>query len=137
MTTPRLTAAVPVLPVRDVRHAADFYVAQLGFTLAYADGGYAVLVRNGVEVHLWAATDDAWQQPGRKNPVVSGAESFLAGTGSCRIRVDGIELLHEACRAAGIVHPNGRLANKPYGLTEFAVLDGDGNLLTFFAPIAA
>ena len=33
--------------------------------------------------------------------------------------------------AAGIVHPNGALADKPWGTREFAILDPDGNLLTF------
>jgi hypothetical protein len=33
--------------------------------------------------------------------------------------------------ASGIVHPNGALQQQPWGFKEFAVLDGDGNLIKF------
>jgi catechol 2,3-dioxygenase-like lactoylglutathione lyase family enzyme len=132
MDEPRLSAAVPVLPVRDIARAAEFWRARLGFAVVHADGGYAVLARDAVEIHLWAARDEGWvDRPGR--PVVSGAETFLAGTASCRVRAAAIAALYEEMRAAEVVHPNGPLSDKPYGLTEFAVLDLDGNLVTFFA----
>ncbi|MGF1553079.1 MAG: hypothetical protein ACFBWO_11370 [Paracoccaceae bacterium] len=38
----------------------------------------------------------------------------------------------EALAAIGAMHPNGPLADKPRSLTGCAVLDLDGNLLTFF-----
>jgi uncharacterized glyoxalase superfamily protein PhnB len=49
-----------------------------------------------------------------------------------RIRVEGIDELYEHCRARGIIHPSAPLQEKPWGAREFAVVDGDGNLLTFF-----
>jgi uncharacterized glyoxalase superfamily protein PhnB len=49
-----------------------------------------------------------------------------------RIRVEGIDELYERCRVEQIVHPNAPLEEKPWGAREFAVVDGDGNLLTFF-----
>jgi hypothetical protein len=49
-----------------------------------------------------------------------------------RIRVEGIDELYERCRAEEIVHPNASLEEKPWGAREFADVDGDGNLLTFF-----
>jgi hypothetical protein len=48
------------------------------------------------------------------------------------IPVTGIDELYEHCRARSIVHPSGSLEEKPWGAREFAVLDGDGNQLTFF-----
>jgi catechol 2,3-dioxygenase-like lactoylglutathione lyase family enzyme len=130
-----MIAAVPVLPVADIANASAFYRKKLGFTIDHAGEGYAVLQRDGIEVHLWAATDRRWQARAGNPPIVSGAETFLAGTASCRVRVTGIAALYAACRGADIGHPNGPLADKPYGLREFAVLDLDGNLITFFVPI--
>lgn len=130
-----LQSAVPVLPVRDTTRAVTFYVDRLGFTLRHQDDGYAVLARDRIEIHLWAATDERWQDRRGDNPVVSGAETFLSGTASCRILVSRIEELCEAYRLAGVLHPNGPLTDKPYGLREFAVLDLDGNLITLFEPL--
>lgn len=134
----RVLGAVPVLPVAEIKPAARFYVRRLGFESVYVDTGYGIVARDGVELHLWAATDKGWRarlsRPGGA-PIESGAESFLAGTASCRLRVEGIAALHARAEADGIVHPNGPLADKPWGLREFAVLDPDGNLVTFFEPV--
>ena len=43
----------------------------------------------------------------------------------------GIDALYEEMTAAGVVHPNGSLQEQPWGMREFAVLDGDGNLIKF------
>jgi catechol 2,3-dioxygenase-like lactoylglutathione lyase family enzyme len=126
--------AVPVLPVADTAAAVAFYVDRLGFRVRQRDAGHAVLARDAVELRLWAARDQSWRERRGWPPVETGAESFLAGTASCRIGVDAIEALHEACTRAGIVHPNAPLAERPWGLVEFAVLDPDGNLITFFRP---
>lgn len=128
--------AIPVLPVSDCRRLAAFYADKVGFTIAHAADDYAVLERDRIELHLWAATDESWKQRPPGKPIDSGAESFLAGTASCRVLVDDIAKLYEAMNSAGIVHPNGHLADKDYGLTEFAILDPDNNLVTFFAPTA-
>ena len=133
---PTFKSAIPVLPVSDTRRLAAFYADKIGFTVAHADDDYAVLERDRIELHLWAAKDESWRQRPPGMPIDSGAESFLAGTASCRVLVDDIQGLYEALKAAGIVHPNGHLADKDYGLTEFAILDPDNNLVTFFAPTA-
>ena len=39
----------------------------------------------------------------------------------------------QSIRAQGVIHPNGPLAQQPWGL-EFAVLDVDGNLYKFCGP---
>jgi hypothetical protein len=33
-----------------------------------------------------------------------------------------------------VIHPNGVLETKPWGLKEFTVLDLDGNGITFYEP---
>lgn len=131
----QLQASVPVLPVRDTAKSAEFYAEKLGFRIGQMDEGYAIVHRDIIEIHLWAATDESWKGRDGSTPIVTGAESFLAGTASCRIHVGGIEAQCEEYRQGGVLHPNGPLRDKPYGLREFAVLDLDGNLITFFDRI--
>jgi len=134
--SPALTAAVPVLPVRDTQKAALFYRDRLGFAVDHVDAGYAIVVRDRVAIHLWAATDESWRGRDGDRPVVSGAETFIAGTASCRVHVTDTDALCARYRETGVLHPNGALSDKPYGLREFAILDLDGNLITFFERIA-
>lgn len=63
------------------------------------------------------------------------AESFIAGTASCRIQVAGGEELYAVLKPKGVVHPSGTLENEPWGDREFAVSDPDRNLVTFFEPL--
>ena len=67
-------------------------------------------------------------------PICSGAESFLAGTASCRIEVADVDALFAELDRAGVLHPTVRdgVAATDFGTREFATLDLDGNLLTFF-----
>ena len=133
--TAKLAETIPALPVVDVRRALDFYVGRLGFDEVFASDDYAIVRRDGAEIHLWAANDESWQSDlDRGQPVCSGAETFLAGTASCRIRVEGIDDLYEHCRAERLVHPNAPLGEKPWNTREFAITDADNNLVTFFEP---
>jgi hypothetical protein len=45
--------------------------------------------------------------------------------------VTGVDALYREMVAADVVHPNGHLTDRPWGMREFAVVDGDGNLITF------
>jgi uncharacterized glyoxalase superfamily protein PhnB len=96
---------------------------------------YAVVVRDDAELHLWGATDEDWRSRSDlpERPVCSGAESFLAGTASCRIEVSEVDALFEELDAAGVSHPSaGGLGDTDFGTREFATVDMDGNLLVFF-----
>lgn len=132
---------VPALPVRDVGVAAQYYVAHFGFQALHQDAGFAVLVRDEARIHLWQAGDEGWRglslEELRDSPVRTGAESFLAGTASCRIAVDGIESvadLYAELAAAEVLHPGdqGAPRDADFGTNEFATVDLDGNLLEFF-----
>lgn len=124
------------MPVQDVAKASEFYVQHLGFSVGYSDDGFARLFRDDAELHLWAANDVSWQQ--RRDlvgePVRSGAESFIAGTASCRIEVDDVDELYGEMLRAGVLHSTdrGEAVNTDWGTREFAALDLEGNLLTFF-----
>jgi catechol 2,3-dioxygenase-like lactoylglutathione lyase family enzyme len=130
-----LSQTIPALPVRDMTGAVDFYRDRLGFDVVHHDGGFAVVSRDGAELHLWEAGDDSWRERGSLDrPVQSGAESFIAGTASCRIAADDVDGLYEELKGNDVLHPVSRdgVQDTDFGTREFATLDQDGNLLTFF-----
>ena len=130
-----LSQTIPALPVRDAAAAVDFYRERLGFEVLHHDGGFAVLGRDEAVVHLWEAGDQSWQErDSLERPVRSGAESFIAGTASCRIRALGIDELYEELRVSGVLHAvaQGGVVDTDYGAREIATLDLDGNLVVFF-----
>lgn len=129
--------AIPVLPVSEMETSVAFYQDQLGFSLAHLEESFALLEDEEVELHLWLAGDESWREREAGPPVVSGSESFIAGTASCRIEVEDIDGLYAQLSPRGVVHPNGDLEDKWYGLREFAVVDPDGNLIIFFADASA
>ena len=109
-----LQRAIPVLASLDLEATQRFYAGKIGFAPVARYPDYAICARDGVQVHFWL-TDDA----------------DIPKATSCRIDVLGIEALYEEMSAVGVVHPNGPLRVQPWGFKEFAVLDGDGNLITF------
>jgi catechol 2,3-dioxygenase-like lactoylglutathione lyase family enzyme len=131
-----LGRTIPALPVRDMPAATAYYRERFGFEAPHVTAEFAVLVRDEAQVHLWGATDEDWRsrEDLKGRPIRSGAESFLAGTGSCRIEVAEVDALYEELRAAGVLHPISRdgVAATDYGTREFATLDLDGNLLSFY-----
>ena len=131
-----LTQAIPALPVGDAAAAVAFYRERLGFDTLHHDGGFAVVCRDDAVLHLWESSDQSWRGRTdlRERPVCSGAESFIAGTASCRIMVDEVDELYEELAASDVLHPVSRHGadDTGFGTREFATLDQDGNLLTFF-----
>jgi len=130
-----LGRTIPALPVRDAAKAVAHYRDRLRFEVLHHDGGFAVLQRDDARLHLWEASDTSWQDRATpERPVCSGAESFLAGTASCRIEVTDVDGLYDELRAAGVLHPVSRdgVTDTEFGTREFATLDADGNLLEFF-----
>ncbi len=116
---PTFLSAIPVLASLDIARSVAFFRDHFGFASLFEEQGvYGVVQRDEVSVHFWACTDRR-----------------IAENTSCRLRVRGIDALHERCRAAGLVHPKGPLEAKPWGSREFAVLDPDHNLITFTEPL--
>jgi len=130
-----LLKAVPALPVTDVARAAEFYRDRLGFGIGHTDERFGIVARSGIEIHLWAANDETWSHRLStmvSRPVVSGAESFLAGTASCRIEVRGIDELYAELKESGVLYaPDTVIETTPWGTREFPALDLERNLLTF------
>jgi catechol 2,3-dioxygenase-like lactoylglutathione lyase family enzyme len=132
----KLDQTIPAMPVRDMPRAVAFYRDCLGFEALHHDGGYAVLRRDEAVVHLWESSDESWRKRDdvTDKPVCSGAESFLAGTASFRVRVDGVDELFAEMQEADVLHPVSKegVDDTDFGTREFATLDQDGNLVTFF-----
>jgi len=139
----RLSQAIPAMPVSDIAAATRFYEERLAFTIAHQDEGFAVVVRDELELHLWLAGDQRWRTPVgndlARSPVCSGAESFLAGTASCRVAVDDVDGLYAQMSQSEVLHPidRGSPVDTDHGTREFATLDLDGNLLTFFRRLSS
>jgi uncharacterized glyoxalase superfamily protein PhnB len=131
-----MSKTIPALPVRDVAAAVAHYRDCFGFEARHVEPGFAVLGRDDAVLHLWAASDEEWRS--RRDltaqPICSGAESFLAGTASCRIEVDDVDALFAELESRGVLHDvsRGGVDATDFGSREFASVDLDGNLLAFF-----
>ena len=113
---PTLRSTVPVLASLDIAKTIEFYVSKLGFEEVYVQPEeYGIAKRDDISIHFWACDDPKLPQ-----------------NTSCRVQVDDIDDLYAELLPRGVVHPNGPLQEKPWGSREFAILDSDGNLITFF-----
>jgi catechol 2,3-dioxygenase-like lactoylglutathione lyase family enzyme len=128
----KLLRAIPSLPVQSISKSAAFYRDQLGFTVHVEEEGFAILRHGPVDIHLWASNDESWRERNAAQPIVSGAESFIAGTASCRIGVEEVDDLYQTFEPRGVMHPNGHISDTEWNTREFGVLDLEGNLITFF-----
>jgi catechol 2,3-dioxygenase-like lactoylglutathione lyase family enzyme len=109
-----LKTAIPILAFLDAQETIDFYSDKLGFKLISQWDGYLIFSKDEIFVHLWE-TDD---------------EEIPKSTG-CYIKVTEVDALFSSYDAAGIIHPNGRLADTPWGMRQFSVLDNNGNIIHF------
>jgi catechol 2,3-dioxygenase-like lactoylglutathione lyase family enzyme len=119
----------PVLGVRNVREAAEYYRDVLGFSLDSQDGVlqppasepggvYAIVKRPGVWIHFQIRRDEV---PQRARPPLE-RDVYLY--------VDGLDALHaELLRRGAVIRQGPRLA--PYGIREIEVEDLNGYRLTF------
>lgn len=131
-----LHRTIPALPVRDVRAAVADYRERFGFQPRHETDGFAVIMRDDAVLHLWGASDEDWRARSdlHDRPICSGAESFIAGTASCRIEVTDVDALYTELESTGVLHPVSRdgVTTTDFGTREFATLDRDSNLLAFF-----
>lgn len=121
LTTPVMQALVPIAPAGpDVDATAAFYENEFGFTTRYRDGSptnMAIIQREGVEMILQRTTDKHW-----------------AEQTAYRIRMAGVEKFYNdlVAKNSKALHPNGKLSKKPWGSTEFAIIDPFGVCITFY-----
>ncbi|MGN6637509.1 MAG: bleomycin resistance protein [Mucilaginibacter sp.] len=109
-----LKSAVPILASLNEEETIKFYTEKLGFTFHSSWEGYLILSKDKVHIHLWPC----------KDPEIPKA------TG-CYINVTEIEKLYEKYEPLGVVHPNGKLEEKPWHMKQFSILDNNGNIIHF------
>ena len=111
-----LRKAAPNLPSRDLPCTAAFYRDKLGFTIDSEDyEGFLMVSRDDISLHFYL------------NPDLDP----LKDAGICYVYVDNVEALYAEYRAAGVIHPNGKLEHTPWKMYEFVALDVDNNALRF------
>jgi len=130
---------VPAFPVQNIEEAVTFYESKLGFICRHKDKDFAILNRDVIEVHLWTACDNGWKLRSLflfLRPIWSGAESFLAGTASCRIEVQEIDDIFSEYKEKGVLYHSATVVEQTqWGTREFSALDLHRNLLTFYEQI--
>lgn len=135
----KLLKTIPAFPVQQIDKAVEFYKDKFGFDSQHKEDTFAILVRDNIELHLWASCNYSWKWKSIflfLKPISSGAESFLAGTHSCRIEVSGIDELFEELKGKNVLHnEKTEIEITYYGTREFATLDLHGNLLTFYENV--
>lgn len=117
----QFTRTIPILASLNLDKTQSFYQEKLKFeTLARFGGDYLIMKRGECVLHFWPCDDP-----------------YIAQSTGCYVHMQGVDELYAEYQAAGVVHPNSSLKNEPYGLREFAILDGDGNLIRFGEPIGS
>jgi catechol 2,3-dioxygenase-like lactoylglutathione lyase family enzyme len=119
----RLTKAMPVLLVSDVRLAAEFYRDQLGFAIDFLHGNpafYSSVSRDEACIHLRFVHQPVFDADLREREHLISAFVAVAD-------VRGLFTEYET-RGVSFVH---RLNREPWGQLSFIVRDPDGNYLCF------
>lgn len=119
-----IVAAEPQLFVSDMRAALDFYIAKLGFAIAFVYGEppfYAQVRRDGARLNLRLANGPVFDSGFRERE-----PDALAAT----LALDDAKPLFLTYEAAGVPFHQ-RLRTEPWGARTFIVRDPDGNLLAF------
>ena len=117
---PRCFSITPIVPVRDLGRALDFYTNTLGFTVQARDEDYAYIVKDDVAIRLLTA-----------------AGGTMPEEQSCYICVENLDSLFEQMKPALEKLPEGRVRapfDQPYGQREFHVIDEDSLLIFFGEP---
>jgi catechol 2,3-dioxygenase-like lactoylglutathione lyase family enzyme len=120
---PVLANAVPILFVRDVTAAANFYSEKLGFAIDFLHGKppfYGAVSRDAARLHL--------RHVGRPNfaELAVREGSLILAT----IEAGNVKALFEAYKTAGVEFAQG-LVKQAWGGTDFHVRDPDGNVISF------
>ncbi len=114
----KLLKATPVLPALNIKETVYFYEQKLGFVVRHQEDEYGIIVRDDVEIHFWKCAD-------KKIPENS----------SCRVTVEGEDVIYRQAKQEAIVHSNAEIETKPWGMREFAIIDLNGNLVWFLEPV--
>jgi uncharacterized glyoxalase superfamily protein PhnB len=116
----RVTRVFPVFVVRDLDEALKYYSDKLGFSIAWSWGD--PISRAGV------ALDDIEIQ-------LEGAGlGAPAGPSVVYCHMAGVDAYYETCRARGATIAMD-LADRPWGMRDFRILDPSGNRIGFASAL--
>ena len=121
---PLLSSISPLIPGgKNLEKTVVFYEQKLGFKRIHQEGNpiyMAIVQRDNVQIFLLKKED-----------------KHVAEETSLRISVNQIEQFYEELKVkqGEIIHPEGKLETKPWGVKEFVVLDPMGVCLTFCEPV--
>lgn len=110
----KILSVAPELPSLDLNRTRAYFEQKLGFKTIVQYDNYAIFSRDGVWINYWLCSDPE-----------------VPKMASCYIYVDDAKTLYDEYHAQGVIHPNGALVDKPYGVREFSALDDNGCLLKF------
>lgn len=120
---PGLLAAEPQLFVADIAASCAFYMAKLGFSVAFTYGEppfYGQVFRDGARLNLRCVSQPVI------DPRLRDKEDLL----SASITLDDAKPLFLEYQAAGVPFHQA-LRTEPWGARTFIVRDPDGNLILF------
>ena len=118
-----MTTIVPILKVRDIERALDFYCGILGcqeefrFRLSEHGPFYAGVRYDGHPLHLSTFGGDS---------VIGAAVYFY---------VEDVDSLYERFKASGLTKAEMEPTNQDWQQRELYIRDPDGNALRFGAPL--
>ena len=121
--TLRLTRAVPVIFVADVKASAEFFNNTLGFATNFLHGEppfYGSVSRDGATIHLKFVHE----------PVIAVGAHDRDGFINAFIGVENVKALYDEYVNAGASF-NQELKNQAWGGRDFIVRDPDGNGICF------
>lgn len=117
VTKPIFEAVTPRLPVSNVDEALSFYCDQLGFEIGWRWGDpvtHANVCRDSIALDL----------------ITSPAGH--PGTAMAYIQLRGVDAYFAELRGRNV--QLGQLADRPYGMRDFELIDPSGNRLAFGEP---
>jgi catechol 2,3-dioxygenase-like lactoylglutathione lyase family enzyme len=120
--------AIPMLPSRDLSRTIAFY-QKLGFQVSSdpnaQDLDYSIVSRETIELHFFRFAE------------IIPAESYAG----CYLRVRDVDSLFREFQIQSLPFEGiprlGKIANQPWGMREFHLVDLDGNLIKIGQVIAA
>jgi hypothetical protein len=97
MDKAKMKSIVPILAPLGIPTTVRFYTETLGFSCRFQlIGEYAILHRDGIEIHFWCCADPN-----------------IAASTACRVEVTGVASLYSKYTSRNALRPDAALEEKP------------------------
>lgn len=121
---PEILASTFVLAVNNLAASKKFYVEKLGFTEDFSVDGWAFLSRGACKLRLGDCPDAIPMSKAQDHSWFAYLYVDDAAGLYEEVKKNGVEIWH-------------KLADKPWGLREFAIVTPDGHRIVFGEKLAA